>query len=95
MQEIKQEVRERLDDLFLSVGIQDETGHIMHGLVSKLKTSGNVSSGLKYLLENLPLDTDEETKAALRKHIRHTLLKVIKHIEIEGVESIEIVSKHM
>lgn len=51
-----------------------------------------MSSALHYILQKLPSDVDAETKAALREHVKQTLIEVLKHIEIEGDETIEIVS---
>ncbi|XP_008204820.1 cilia- and flagella-associated protein 44 isoform X2 [Nasonia vitripennis] len=83
VQEIKQEVRDNLEDLFSNVGIQNDRDHIAQGVVTKLKATRSISSALTYLLQQLPLDTDSGTKAALRKHIRQSLIEIMKHIEIE------------
>lgn len=88
--EITKEVRDRINDLFTSLGIPDSTGQVAQSLVGKLKASDNMSLALQYIFQKLPPDTDDETLAALRKHIRKTLREIVRQIETEGGESVSL-----
>ncbi|XP_058801430.1 cilia- and flagella-associated protein 44 [Phymastichus coffea] len=74
---INEQVRERINDLCTSVGILDTTGHVIQSLINKLKAPDNMSSALQYIFHKLPTDTDKETLAALRRHIRKTLKEIM------------------
>ena len=92
-QDIVPEVMEILNELFCRIGFTDKASiiRVAQGLVSRLRMSGDLSAAEEYILKTLPSDTDRGARLEKTRIIRRALLEIIKYIEIEGVEWIEMV----
>ncbi|XP_011500262.1 PREDICTED: uncharacterized protein LOC105364098 [Ceratosolen solmsi marchali] len=89
VQEIEPDIRNRLDELFLNIGIEDNSGEISHNLIHKLRVTEDIDCAINYILDKLPSDIDDEKRSTYCKRIKPFLINIMKLIEIKNFEAIE------
>lgn len=90
--EIGWNMRQKIGDLFDSMGIKRES-KIQNTLIKLLKKDDGIDTAIEYLSRNVQTTPDLETLTALREHAFRTLTEIREEMNIEDAASPRVVTR--